>query len=141
MRIELTTVELEAAARIFADANREKWGLAIESIAITLAQTNEQSVDAAARLKVRKGVASTVLNLTARAEITADLSIILSNLACTGEGMLGKLVAPVVNKKLAEHNGREFPVPLPDWLAHRVEKPAVQVTRTGLTLIIPTNLT
>src|SRR5437016_1990676 len=107
MRIELTIQELEAAARVFADANREKWGVAIESIAMSLSQSNDQSIDASARLKVRKGgVASTVLNLTARAEIASDLSIAVCNLACTGEGILGKLVAPIVNKKLAEHNGR-----------------------------------
>src|SRR5438105_257112 len=103
MQIELSIQELETAVRVFADANRDKWGISVESVAIILNQTDNQSIDASARLKVRKGVASTVLNLTVRAEITAPLAVVLSNLVCTGEGMLAKLVAPIVNQKLAPY--------------------------------------
>src|SRR5207249_6014343 len=104
--IELTTAEIETAVRVFADANRDKWGVSVESVAVSLSQSNDQSVDASARIKVRKAVASTVLNLTVRAEITAPLTVILSKLACSGEGVLGKLVAPIVNQKLSPYNGR-----------------------------------
>lgn len=95
-----------AAATIAA----KEHGVTIKDVEIKLTSQGERSVAADVRVEARKAIVSGVVHLTGRADVDDDLNATISDLSCTGEGMIGKMAAGFLKGKLDDYNGRQFPL-------------------------------
>jgi hypothetical protein len=55
-------------------------------------------------------IMSGTVTLRGRASIDDDLTATLSNLAATGDGMIGNLAAGLIQSKLQPHEGKRIPL-------------------------------
>ena len=86
----------------------------IDSADLTFASDGPRSVAVAATVVARRklliGSAGGTFRLSARLDVDDELVATLSGLTCTGEGVVAGAVAPVLTAKMADFNGRQFPL-------------------------------
>ncbi|HWE94021.1 MAG TPA: hypothetical protein VG269_08670 [Tepidisphaeraceae bacterium] len=96
---------LLAAAREAAKAQ----GVQILEAQLSLTQIDERTVAAEVRAKAKKFVTAVVI-IRGKLRVDESLSATVSDLTCTGEGMLGDMASKILGPKLAQINGRAFPL-------------------------------
>lgn len=106
--VELTKAELQGMLLAFAQAGAAEQGAKVESTDLTLGQAGDRAVTASLRVKAKKSFVPVVITVEGRADVDDRLNVRLSNLKATGEGMVGPMVAGVLNGKLREHEGKQF---------------------------------
>jgi hypothetical protein len=106
--IELARGELQGMLMAFAQAAADEQKARIESADLSLSQAGERSVHAVLRVKAKKMMVGVGVIVEGRADVSDRLSVTLSGLKATGEGMVGGMVAGLLGGKLKEHEGREF---------------------------------
>jgi hypothetical protein len=134
VKAKISKADIEAlaleAARFFA----QKQGVKIEDLDLTLTSNGPRSVAAEARVKARKLVMSGVIRIKGKLEVDDELNAIVSDLDVDGEGVVGSMVAPVLQKKIRPYNGMRIPLvafSLGDVILRDVKiivKDSVQVT-------------
>jgi hypothetical protein len=93
-----------AAARLAAKDR----GVTIQDVDIELQSTATRAVSANIRVKAKKMLVSGVVRITGQLQLDDRLNATLSNLTCTGEGMIGNVVAGVVQPKLQGYNSKQI---------------------------------
>ena len=106
--IELTRTELQGMLMAFAQAAAEEQKAKIESADLVLTQASDKAVLAMLRVKAKKMMMGVAVTVEGRADVSDRLSVTLSNLKATGEGMVGGMVAGLLGGKLKEHEGKAF---------------------------------
>lgn len=97
----LLTVARELAAQQKVD---------VQSLKLELSSDGKRSLSADVRITARKMFVTSTIHLGARADVDDELNATLSDLTAEGDGMIGKLVAGVVQKKLKPLEGKTFPL-------------------------------
>lgn len=106
--IELTRAELQGMLMAFAQAAAAEQGAKIESADLTVTQAGDRAVMAMLRVKAKKSFIPATVVVEGRADVDERLNVTLSGLRCTGEGMVGSVVAGVLGAKIKPFEGREF---------------------------------
>lgn len=94
---------------IAAVAGQEQ-GVTIQELDMALEPVGKRAVAADVRVKARKLVFSGVVRVTCRLDIDDELNATLSELNCTGEGVIGAAAAGVMQKKVSAFEGRTIPL-------------------------------
>lgn len=110
IEMKVNKSDLQAALTDAATAAAKPHGVAIQDLQLNLTSDGPRSLAGELRVKAKKMVMSGVVLLRGRIDIDDSLVATLSNLACSGEGMIGSMAAAMVNTKLKTYEGRRTPL-------------------------------
>jgi hypothetical protein len=85
-------------------------GIKIEGLDLTLASAGPRSLAVDARVKAKKMMVSGVIHIKGKVDVDDEMNATVSGLECKGEGMVGTMVAGVVQGKLKPYEGKVFPL-------------------------------
>jgi hypothetical protein len=107
---KISKSDIQSLVMAIATAAAKQHGVTVQDIQLNLTSEGKRSVAADVRVQAKKAIVSGVVHLTGRADLDDDLNAKLSNLSCTGEGMIGKMAAGFLQGKLKEYDGKTFPL-------------------------------
>ena len=110
VQVKITKNDLQSMLLAAATLGAKQQGVTIQDLQIDLTSESTRSIDAEVRVKAKKMMMSGVVLLRGRAEIDDSLVATLSNLSCTGEGMVGGMAAAMLTPKLRAFEGKRFPL-------------------------------
>ena len=108
--MKIAKADLQAALTEAATAAAKPHGVSIQDLQLNLTSDGPRSLAGELRVKAKKMVMSGVVVLRGRIDIDDSLVATLSNLACSGEGMIGSMAAAMVNTKLKSFEGKRIPL-------------------------------
>ena len=97
---------LTAAAKIAA----KQQGVTIQDLQVRLTSNGPRTLQAEAHVKAKKMIMTGRILLHGRVEIDGDLEATLSNLSCTGEGVIGTMASGLLQHKLKQLEGQKVPL-------------------------------
>lgn len=104
---EIGRAELRSLIMSAASTAARQQGASILDLQLNLQGQGPRSVIADVRVKARKMVSGTVV-IKGRLDIDDDMNATLSGLSCTGEGMIGNLVAGMLQGQLKQLEGKRM---------------------------------
>jgi hypothetical protein len=107
--VNVTKADLQTLALAAANLAAKEHGVKVETVDVDLKSEGPRAVSADVRVKAKK-VVSGVIRVTGRLDVDEALKATISDLACTGEGMVGKMVAGLIQPKLKTYNGKQVPL-------------------------------
>jgi hypothetical protein len=107
--VEIRKQDAEALLLAGARDAAKAQGVQILEAQLSLTQIDERTVAAEVRAKAKKFVTAVVI-IRGKLRVDESLSATVSDLTCTGEGMLGDMASKILSPKLAQINGRTFPL-------------------------------
>jgi hypothetical protein len=102
--------DLQSLLRAAATIGARQQGVTIQDLQVTLTSQGPRTVDVLVRVKAKKMMMSGAVVLRGRVEIDDALVATLSNLSCTGEGMMGNMAAGMLQTKLRQFEGKQIPL-------------------------------
>ncbi|HEY2588725.1 MAG TPA: hypothetical protein VGI81_23485 [Tepidisphaeraceae bacterium] len=110
VQVEAGKDDLQAMLRAAATTAGKPHGITIQDLQLTLTSDGPRSIGVEARVKAKKMVMSGTVVVRGKADVDDQLVATLSNLACTGEGMIGGMAAALVGSKLKAFEGKRVPL-------------------------------
>jgi len=110
LEMKIDKSDLQAALLDAATAAAKPHGISIQDLQLNLTSDGPRSLAGELRVKAKKMMMSGVVLLRGRVDISDALVATLSNLACSGEGMIGGMAAAMVNTKLKSFEGKTIPL-------------------------------
>jgi hypothetical protein len=104
--VSVSRADLQAILLAAASAAAKQQGVSIQDLQVNLTSRGPRSVAIDVRVEAKKSMFKGIVRLTGRADVDDDLNAAVSELACTGEGMVGSLAAGFLQNKLNEINGK-----------------------------------
>ena len=108
--VEIARSELESLLLAFAQAAAAEQGAKVESTALTLTAIGDRAVQASVKVKAKKSFIPATVNVAGRMDVDDKLNATFSAITCTGDGMIGTVVAGVLAAKLQPFNGKTLPL-------------------------------
>lgn len=106
----VSKADLQALAMAAAAAAASQQGVTIQDLSVSLASSGPRSVAAEVRVKAKKLMMSGVIHVKGRLDVDEALNARISNLSCTGEGMIGTMAAGMVQGMLQRYNNTQIPL-------------------------------
>lgn len=121
LQLVIERTEVEHALERFAEFQARDWSVDIQNLRVAWTTPSPRTLAATATARATKGILGATVTISGRAELTAPLTLRLHDLTCTGEGLAGNLLAPLVTARLREHDGRTIDLSnkVPPWLQVR----------------------
>ena len=85
-------------------------GVTIQDLKLDLTSKGPRAIAVKADVKAKKLVVSGQLTIRGQAELDDKLVATLSDLACDGQGVIGKMAAAFLREKLKKLDGQKFPL-------------------------------
>ncbi|HEX8522202.1 MAG TPA: hypothetical protein VF669_08090 [Tepidisphaeraceae bacterium] len=85
-------------------------GITVQDLELNLQSNGPRSIAADVRVKAKKLMMSGVIHITGNLDIDDELNATVTNLQCSGEGMIGSAAAGIVQKKIKPYNGTTIPL-------------------------------
>lgn len=108
--VDISKRDIDALLLSAARKSAQQQGVQVVETNLTLNQPEPRTIAVEARVKAKKLFVTAVVTIRGRASINQELAATLSNLSCTGEGMLGSMACGVLQPKLDQYNNRTFPL-------------------------------
>jgi hypothetical protein len=102
--------DIEAVLLSVASIAAKEQGVTIQDLELDLRSTGPRSVSADVRVKAKKMMMSSVLNLSGSADVDDELNATLSDLNVKGEGIIGGAAAAFLQKHVKAYNGKQIPL-------------------------------
>ena len=102
--------DIEALLLAAATIGAKLQGVTIQELSLDLTSSGPRSVAADVRIKAKKMMMSGVIRVTGAVDVDDELNATVSDLNCTGEGIVGGTAASFVQKYLKEYDGKTFPL-------------------------------
>lgn len=102
--------DIEALMLSAATLGAKQQGVTVQDLELELSSTGPRSIAADVRVKAKKMLVTGVVHVTGAVDIDDELNATLSNLRCTGEGMIGTMAAGVMQKHLQAFDGKQVPL-------------------------------
>jgi len=106
----ISKADIEALATEAATMAAEGQGITIQELDLKLTSSGPRSIAAEVRVKARKLLVSGVIHITGQLDIDDELNATISDLECTGEGLIGNTAAALVQPKLKPYDGKTIPL-------------------------------
>jgi len=102
--------DLQSLLLAAASVGAKQQGVTIQDLQAKFTSDGPRTLDAEVRVKAKKMVMSGTVVLKGRVDIDDALVATVSNLAATGEGMMGNMAAGMLQGKLREAEGKKIPL-------------------------------
>lgn len=106
--VKVTKADLQSLALAAASLAAKQQGVTIQDVNVDLKSEGKRAVSATVKVKAKKMMVGGTVNLAAKVVVDDALNATLSDLSCSGEGMIGTMVAGFVQPKLKEYNGKKI---------------------------------
>lgn len=93
-----------------ASAAAKQQGVAIQDLQVNLESDGPRSIAADVKVKAKKLIMSGTVHIQGKADVDDDMVATLSDLSCTGEGVIGGMAAALLQGKLQKYNGTRVPL-------------------------------
>jgi hypothetical protein len=110
VEVKISKSDLQALLMSAASTAAKQQGAAIQDLEVNLESDGPRSIAADVRVKAKKLVVSGIVNIKGKVDVDDNMVATLSNLSCTGEGMIGGVVAKFLEGKLQSYNGKSIPL-------------------------------
>lgn len=108
--VNVAKADLQALALALAGAAAKQQGVTIQELNVNLTSAGPRSVAADVRVKAKKMMMSGVLHVKGKLDVDDALNAKVSDLSCTGEGMIGTMAAGMVQGLLQRYNNTQVPL-------------------------------
>ena len=108
--VAATTADIEAALLTLARDAASKHGAEVKSVQVTLEAESPSQVAVTAIAVAKAMFFTATLTIRGRIALDGEFNLRLSEATCTGDGMVANLAAAQLRPRLAELEGREFPL-------------------------------
>ena len=102
--------DLQALIKAAATMAAKQQGVTIQELKVSLKNVGPRTLEGEAHLKAKKMVMTGRVMLRGRVEIDNDLVATLSNLSCTGEGVIGTMASGLLQGRIKQLEGQKFPL-------------------------------
>lgn len=106
--ISVARNEVEKAVLALASKAAEEQGAEVKSVAVHWDSRGPRSLELRVVARAKAMFMETSVTATGRVEITDDLSLVITGLSCTGDGMIGNLAATFLRKEIPKYEGRSI---------------------------------
>jgi hypothetical protein len=106
VQVKVGKADLQALLLAAASAAARPQGVTVQDLQLDLTSDGPRSIGVEARVKAKKMVMSGTVVVRGKADLDGQLVATLSNLAVTGEGMIGGMAAALVGSKLKAFEGK-----------------------------------
>jgi hypothetical protein len=106
----ITKGDLQAVLLEAATLAAKEQGVTIQDLQINLQAKGARSVAVEAKVKAKKMLMSGVVNVSGKLDIDDELNATVSDLKCTGEGMIGSAAAGFLQPKIKQYDGTTIPL-------------------------------
>jgi len=107
---KISKADIQKVLTEVATVAAKQQGITIQDLELDLKSAGPRSVAADVRVKAKKLMMSGVIHITGKLDIDDELNATLSDLACTGDGMVGGVAAGIVQSKIKPYNGQTIPL-------------------------------
>ncbi len=107
---KITKQDIETLLTDIASVAAKQQGIVIQGLHLDLKSDGPRSVAANVRVKAKKMLMSGTIVITGKLDVDDELNATVSDLACTGEGMIGNVAAGIVQKKIEPFDGTTIPL-------------------------------
>jgi head-tail adaptor len=108
--VSVGQLELENAIREMAQREAAKHGISIEETRVSMRARGSRSIAADVRLRARKFLFRTNIDISGQVDIDDQFNAKISNLKCRGDGTVGSLACGVLEPHLRRLEGKGFPL-------------------------------
>jgi len=108
--VSVGQLELENAIREMAQREAAKHGISIEETRVSMRARGSRSIAADIRLRARKFLFRTNIDISGQVDIDDQFNAKISNLKCRGDGTVGSLACGVLEPHLRRLEGKGFPL-------------------------------
>ena len=108
--LSIAQLELEKAIRQMAEREAAAQGVMVEEARISLRARGPRSVAVEVRLRARKFIFRTNIDLSGHVDIDDRFQAKVSGLKCRGEGAIGSMACKAIQPHLQRLEGRPFPL-------------------------------
>jgi len=105
---KISKADIRSLATAAATAAAKQQGVTVQDVEVDLRSQGARSVAAEVRVKAKKMLVSGVVRITGRLDVDDELNATISDLDCTGEGMVGTVAAAALRAKLKPYNGKRI---------------------------------
>jgi hypothetical protein len=106
VQVKIGKSDLQGLLLAAASAAAKQQGVTIQDLQLDLTSDGPRSIGAEIRVKAKKMVMSGTVVVRGKAQVDDQLVATLSDLSCTGEGMIGGMAAAMVGSKLKAFEGK-----------------------------------
>jgi len=106
----ISKADLQAVLLDAATVAAKQQGVAIQDLHVDVQARGARTIVVDARVKAKKMMMSGVVNVSGQLDIDDELVATVSNLRCTGEGMIGGAAAGMLQPKLKSYEGTKVPL-------------------------------
>src|SRR5947209_7556758 len=110
VEVKITKSDLQSLLMTAASTAAKQQGATIQDLQVNLESDGPRSIAADVRVKARKLVVSGTVNVKGKVDVDDNMVATLSDLSCTGEGMIGGVVATFLQGKLKSYDGKRIPL-------------------------------
>lgn len=100
--------DIQSMLTSVASAAAKQQGVTIQDLQANLESDGPRSIAADVRVKAKKLVMSGTVHIKGKADVDDEMVATLSDLSCTGEGVIGSMAAAFLQGKLKSYNGKRI---------------------------------
>jgi len=108
--LNIDKADIKSLALAAASMAAKEQGVTIKDVEVNLRSEGKRSVAADVRVNAKKMMVSGAVHLKGKLDVDDELNATLSDLECTGEGVVGSIVSKFVQPKIKPYNGRKIPL-------------------------------
>jgi len=110
VKAQIAKADLQALLLAAARELAAQQHITVQELDLSLAQQGARAVTADVRVKAKKMVMTGVIHFKGKLEVDEELNATVSDLSAAGEGVVGTMVAKLVQPRLKPFEGRQFPL-------------------------------
>ena len=110
VNVKIGKEDIQSMLSSLASAAAKQQGVTIQDLQVNLESDGPRSIAADVKVKARKLVMSGTVNIKGKADVDDQMVATLSDLSCTGEGVIGGMAAAFLQGKLKSYNGKRIPL-------------------------------
>lgn len=104
--LAIARTEVEKAVFGLASKAAEEQGAEVKSVTVRWESRGPRALELRVVARAKAMFVETSVTATGRVEITEALTLVISGLACSGDGMMGNLAATFLRKEIPKYEGR-----------------------------------
>jgi hypothetical protein len=110
VEVKIAKDDIQSMLTSLASAAAKQQGVTIQDLQVSLQSDGPRSIAADVKVKAKKLVMSGTIHIKGKADVDDKMVATLSDLSCTGEGVIGGMAAAFLQGKLKSYNGKRIPL-------------------------------
>ena len=110
VEVKISKNDLQSLLMSAASTAAKQQGASVQDLQVNVESSGPRSIAADVRVKAKKFVVTGTVQIKGKVDIDDKMVATLSDLSCTGDGVIGGVAAKFLQGKLQEYNGKRVPL-------------------------------